>query len=58
VVADSEHARGDLIARFGIPPAQVTTIMLGVPSAFLVPSPEGAVAALRACARSTGSGNG
>jgi glycosyltransferase involved in cell wall biosynthesis len=34
VIADSEHARGDLIRRFHVPPARVVAIPLGVPRAF------------------------
>lgn len=35
VLADSEHARGDLVARFGIPPGRVTAVPLGVSPRFL-----------------------
>jgi glycosyltransferase involved in cell wall biosynthesis len=48
VIADSEHARGDLVARLGVPPARVTTVPLGVPEAFRAPPAAGAVEALRA----------
>jgi glycosyltransferase involved in cell wall biosynthesis len=47
VIAVSEHARGDLVARLGVPPERVTTIPLGVPEAFLAPPAPGAIEALR-----------
>lgn len=48
VVADSEHARGDLVARFGLAPARVTVVPLAMPAAFATPPSPAAVAALRA----------
>src|SRR5262249_53003259 len=48
VIADSEHARRDLLARFGLAAERVTTVPLGVGCAFLAPPPPSAVAALRA----------
>ncbi len=48
VIADSAHARADLLARFGAAPALVTTIPLGVGAAFLAPPAAGAVDDLRA----------
>jgi glycosyltransferase involved in cell wall biosynthesis len=47
VIAVSEHARGDLIARLGVAPEHITTVPLGVPEAFRVPPGPGAVDALR-----------
>ena len=48
VVTVSEHARGDLVARFGLDPARVAVTPLGVPRRLLAPAPADAVAALRA----------
>jgi len=48
VLADSEHARDDVIARFRLPPARVTAIPLGVPDRLRVPAPAATVAAFRA----------
>jgi len=45
VIVDSEHARGDLIARLGTPAAKVRTVPLGVAAALHVPPEEEAVAA-------------
>jgi glycosyltransferase involved in cell wall biosynthesis len=48
VIADSEHARGDLVARFGLDPARVPVVPLAMSAAFAaLPAPE-AVTALRA----------
>jgi len=44
VIADSEHARGDLLARFTLAPGRVVAIPLGVA---LPPTPAGAVEGLR-----------
>jgi len=44
VIADSEHARGDLLARFTLAPGRVVAIPLGVA---LPPAPAGAVEGLR-----------
>lgn len=48
VVADSEHARRDLLARFALAPERVVTVPLGVGAAFAAPPSDGAVEALRA----------
>jgi glycosyltransferase involved in cell wall biosynthesis len=48
VIAVSEHARGDLIARFGLDPARVRTVLQGVAPAYAAPPPASAVEALRA----------
>jgi glycosyltransferase involved in cell wall biosynthesis len=48
VIADSEHARADLIARFGLAPERVRAVPLGVGAAYLAEVPPGAVGALRA----------
>jgi glycosyltransferase involved in cell wall biosynthesis len=47
VLADSTHAAGDLRARFGLPPARVSVVPLGVAEAFREPPPAGAVEQLR-----------
>ena len=47
VIADSEHARGDLIARFALAPERVAAIPLGVAAAFRTPPPPEAVEVLR-----------
>ncbi len=48
VLADSAHARSDLLSRFDLPPAKVTTVALGVDAAFLSPPSAAVVAGLRA----------
>src|SRR5262249_48599010 len=48
VIADSEHARADLLGRFALAPARVTAIPLGVSPSFLALPPAGAIEALRA----------
>ena len=48
VIADSMHARDDLLARFELSPGRVTTIPLAVGDAYLEPIAAEAVAALRA----------
>jgi glycosyltransferase involved in cell wall biosynthesis len=48
VIAVSAHARADLLARFALGPARVTTVPLGVGPAFLAPPAPGTVDALRA----------
>lgn len=48
VIAVSAHARGDLVARFGLDPARVPVVPQGVAPAFLAGPRPGAVAALRA----------
>jgi len=48
VIADSEHARGDLVARFGLDPTRVPVVPLAVPAAFAAPVAPDAVTALRA----------
>jgi glycosyltransferase involved in cell wall biosynthesis len=47
VIADSEHARGDLTARFGLARERVRVVPLGVAERFRTPPPPGAVAELR-----------
>ncbi len=47
VITDSAHARGDLMARFGLAPARVPVVPLAMPAAFGAAPPPGAVAALR-----------
>lgn len=47
VIADSEHARGALVARFGLDPSRVPVVPLAMPAAFTAPPPPEAVAALR-----------
>jgi glycosyltransferase involved in cell wall biosynthesis len=48
VIADSEHARGDLIARFGLAPDRVRTVPCGVADRFRAAVPGGRIEALRA----------
>jgi glycosyltransferase involved in cell wall biosynthesis len=48
VIADSAHARDDLVARFGLDPARVPVVPLAMPRAYATPPPPDAVAALRA----------
>jgi alpha-1,3-rhamnosyl/mannosyltransferase len=48
VLADSVHARDDLVARFGLAPARVSVVPLAMGAAFATPPPPDAVAALRA----------
>jgi glycosyltransferase involved in cell wall biosynthesis len=48
VIADSEHARRDLVERFGLDPARVPVVPLAMPAAFGAAPPAEAVAALRA----------
>ncbi|HKA29459.1 MAG TPA: glycosyltransferase family 1 protein [Candidatus Binatia bacterium] len=48
VIADSQHARGDLVARFGLDPARVPVVPLAMSAAFDVPPELEAVAGLRA----------
>jgi len=48
VIAVSTHARGDLVARFGLDPARVPVVPQGVAPAFLAGPRAGAVDALRA----------
>ena len=48
VIADSEHARQDLVERFGLDPARVPVVPLAMPAAFGAAPPAEAVAALRA----------
>ncbi len=48
VITPSEHARADLLARFGTPPERVAAIPQGVEAAFRAPPPPGAVEQLRA----------
>ena len=47
VIADSEHARGHLIARFALAPERVAAVPLGVGAAFRTAPPAPAVEALR-----------
>ena len=47
VIADSEHARRDLVDRFALSPERVVAIPLGVPAAFLAPPAPGALETLR-----------
>jgi glycosyltransferase involved in cell wall biosynthesis len=47
VVTVSHHARGDIVARFGLPPARVPVVSPGVAPAFFAPPRAGAVPALR-----------
>src|SRR5262249_56278690 len=37
VIADSEHARGDLVRRFRLPPDRVPVVPLAVPAALATP---------------------
>ena len=48
MIADSEHARGDLVTRFGLPPDRVRVVPLGVAERFRTPPPAAEVDALRA----------
>jgi alpha-1,3-rhamnosyl/mannosyltransferase len=48
VIADSQHARSDLVARFGLDPARVPVVPLAMPAAFAVTPAREAVAAFRA----------
>ena len=48
VIADSEHARDDLVARLGVPRPQVRVVPLGVAPRFRAAVDAAAVAALRA----------
>jgi glycosyltransferase involved in cell wall biosynthesis len=48
VIADSEHARQDLVERFGLDPARVPVVPLAMPAAFGAAPPAEAIAALRA----------
>jgi glycosyltransferase involved in cell wall biosynthesis len=48
VIADSEHARGDLVARFKLDPARVPVVPLAMPAAFATPPPAATLASLRA----------
>ena len=47
VVTDSEHARRDVVARFGIAPARTVAVPLGVGAAYATPPSDDAVARLR-----------
>ena len=47
IIADSEHARGDIIARFGVAGERVVAVPLGVSAAYRTPVPAEAVARLR-----------
>lgn len=48
VIADSAHARDDLVARLGVDPARVAVVPLGVPEHYTRPAGAEAVRALRA----------
>ena len=48
VIADSEHARQDLVERFGLDPARVPVVPLAMPAAFGTAPPAEAVGDLRA----------
>ena len=48
VIADSEHARGDLVLRFRLPPDRVPVVPLAVPAALATPPAATAVDAFRA----------
>ncbi|HEV7732186.1 MAG TPA: glycosyltransferase family 1 protein [Candidatus Binatia bacterium] len=48
VIADSAHARDDLVARFGLDPARVPVVPLAMPASYLAPVSAAAVAAFRA----------
>src|SRR5206468_1590646 len=48
VITPSEHARADVLGRFGTAPERVAAIPLGVEAAFRAPPPPGAVEQLRA----------
>src|SRR5262249_16483281 len=47
VIADSDHARHDLMTRFRLAPERVTTVPLGVGTDFLAPPPQEAIEAFR-----------
>jgi len=47
VLADSEHARQDILSRFGVAPERVATVPLGVTDAYRCPAAEPLVARLR-----------
>jgi glycosyltransferase involved in cell wall biosynthesis len=47
VIADSEHARGDLMARFGLAPERVRVIPLGVAERFRTPPAPASIADVR-----------
>jgi glycosyltransferase involved in cell wall biosynthesis len=47
VIADSEHARGDLVRRFHLDRERVPVVPLAVPAALAAPPPPAAVAELR-----------
>jgi len=47
VICDSAHARGDVLARFGLAPERVAVVPLAVAPGLLVEPPAAAVAALR-----------
>ncbi len=47
VIADSAHARDDLMARFGLAPGRIRVVPLAMPAAFDTPPAPDAVAALR-----------
>lgn len=47
VIADSTHARDDLVARFRLDPARVPVVPLAMPAAYLTPPSEARVRALR-----------
>lgn len=47
VLCDSYHARGDVLARFGLPPERVPVVRLAVAPELLVQPGDGAVQALR-----------
>jgi glycosyltransferase involved in cell wall biosynthesis len=47
VIADSTHARDDLVARFRLDPARVPVVPLAMPAEYLTAPADGAVASLR-----------
>jgi glycosyltransferase involved in cell wall biosynthesis len=47
VIADSEHARGDLAARFHLDPTRVRVVPLAMPAAFATPPAPEVIATLR-----------
>lgn len=47
IVAVSEHARGDMLARWGLDPSRVVVVPNGVGAAYLAPPAPGAAEALR-----------
>jgi glycosyltransferase involved in cell wall biosynthesis len=51
VIADSEHARADLVRRFGLDPARVPVVPLAMSAAFGVAPPVESVTALRSLHR-------